>query len=166
MPSKRPAYDESGGINQRQNIVKLAAAAAAAASIGDRADAHDALDSDGSSRPTLDSEAVFNWLQKWSWGKLSSIQVQQEALFNHSDYMRMLNNIPLSEDYMSNSLHLLAQFGNRGNHSGNVNRELKNWLGEPTVPTAKFVRVPLAHQTPGICESVEKGHSMSNLAST
>ena len=45
---------------------------------------------------TLDSQAAWNWLQRWSWGKMSSIAVQQEAFNNYMDYQRMLYKIHLN----------------------------------------------------------------------
>ena len=38
--------------------------------------------------------------------------------------------------------------GTWGAHPGNANRELKHWFGEPAMPKAKMVTVPLANQKP------------------
>ena len=166
MPSRK-AFDESGGILQRAKIVRChlvalanadgcANGGAAGADGGADGGALANMDSDGANRPTLDSESVFHWLQKWSWGKMSSIEVQKEALRSHNDNQRTLHSIPVNEDYMPTSIHTLAQLGNWGAQPGNVNRDLKLWLGEPTIPTAKMVTVPLAVQKPATGESMTK----------
>ena len=100
MPARRKPVDEQGGSNQRAKRARAVAHA--------EIDAHGALADDvvvkkrrkrnvdaetfaetcGSA--TLDSQAAWNWLQKWSWGKMSSIEVQQEAFNNYNDYQRML----------------------------------------------------------------------------
>ena len=81
---------------------QLKDAALANAHIGSDAALEDNESAD-SARPTLDSESVFNWLQKWALGTMSSIEVQKEALRSHNDYQRMLTCIPLHEDYMPRS---------------------------------------------------------------
>ena len=91
----------------------------------------------------LDSQAAWHWLQQWSWGKMSSVQVHTEALNNYNDFMRMLHRIPLSEGWMPSAIRRFAQLGTWGAHPGNVNRELKHWLGEPTLPAAMMVTMPM-----------------------
>ena len=93
-------------------------------------------------------EAAWGWLQKWSWGTKSSIEVQKEALRNYKDYQRMLGKIGLNEDWMPNCLQHLAQLGTWGAHPGNINRELKVWLGEPTLPSPMKVTVPMVSPKP------------------
>ena len=110
----------------------------------------------GATKHMLDSQAVWGWLQKWYWGKMSAIDVQKEALNNHSDYQRMLNIIPPNENHMPSSMQQFAQLGTRGAHPGNVNKELKHWLGEPTMPKAMTVAVPLATQKPKTGEPMTK----------
>ena len=140
MPIKHKAFLDTGGMNQRLTKAKVAAT-----------DPHcnwvktKAIDR---VRPLIDSASVFSWLQKWSWGKMSSIEVQKEAHNSHNDYQRVLGKFPLNEDHMPTSIQQLAQLGQWGTHTGNVNRELKHWLGEPTVPKAKLVTVPLVVQKP------------------
>ena len=121
MP-KRTAFEDIGGIMQRGT--QLRDAALADAHIGSDVALED-NDSAVSARPTLDSESVFDWLQTWAWGNMSSIAVQKEALRSHNDYQIMLTCIPLNEEYMPRRLYSLAQLGNWGARTGNVNRELQ-----------------------------------------
>ena len=54
----------------------------------------------------------------------------------------MLHNIHVSDVWMSRAIHEFAKLGTWGEHTGNINRELKHWLGEPTLPKAMMVTVP------------------------
>ena len=65
---------------------------------------------------------------------MNSIDVQKETFNNYIDYQSMLHSIPLSDGHMPCAIQQLAQLGTWGAHSGNINRELKHWLGEPTLP--------------------------------
>ena len=121
MPKSKP-FAEQGGCLQRANKARALADADAAANeaLVDRrndvvmkqrrkrnvaeGDARAlAAESCGSAR--LGSEAAWDWLQKWSWGKLSSIEVQQEAWNNFNDYQRMLYKVPLSDGWIPRSIH-------------------------------------------------------------
>ena len=68
----------------------------------------------------------------------------------------MLTCIPLNEGYMPRILYSFAPLGNWGAHIGNVNGELKQWLGEATIPIAKMVTVPMSVQKPAIGEAMTK----------
>ena len=155
MP-KRKSYADTGGITQRAKKARALSADDALVGANGGSDCAHPGTVNGATKHMLDSQAVWGWLQKWSWGKMSAIDVQKEALNNHSDYQRMLNRIPLSEDHMPSSMQQLAQLGTWGAHPGNVNRELKHWLGEPTMPKAKMVTVPLAIQKPKTGEPMTK----------
>ena len=104
----------------------------------------------------LDSHAAWNWLQKWSWGKMSSIEVQQEAFNNYKDYQRMLYKIGLNEGWIPSSLKELSQLGTWGGNTGNINRELKHLLGEPTFPKPMMVTVPMVTPKPKTGEAITK----------
>lgn len=151
MSKRNKGFAETGGIKQRAKKARILA------------DADGDADGGTSKKQILDSKAVWSWLQKWSWGKMSSIEVQKEALNNHNDYQRMLNRIPLNEDWMPSSIQQLAQLGNWGAHTGNINRELKHWFGEPTIPKAKMVTVPLATQKPSTGETMTKDNQFQIL---
>ena len=143
MPKRKQEWSETGGSKQR-------------------AAKHKALDdANGDADEAVvvakaDSQAVWHWLQQWSWGKMSSIHVQTEAIINFNDYQRMLHRIPLSEDWMPIAMHRLAQMGTWGAHPGNINRELKHWLGEPTLPKAMMVSVPMVTPKPTSGEGKNK----------
>ena len=79
MPTKNKAFEDAGGINQRRTKAKIAAAIYT--TIQARV------------RPLIDSASVFSWLQKWSWGKMGSIEVQKEAHNSHNDYQKSFRQI-------------------------------------------------------------------------
>ena len=79
---------------------------------------------------------------------MSSIEVQQEALNNYNDYIRMLYKIHLNDGWIPRSIQHLAQLGTWGGNPGNINRELKHWLGEPTFPKPMMITVPLLTPKP------------------
>ena len=74
---------------------------------------------------------------------MSSIELQKEAHNNRVDYQRMLWKMHLSEGRMPRSIMELAKLGTWGEHPGNINRELKHWLGEPTLPKPMVITVPM-----------------------
>ena len=86
MP-KRKAFHEQGGSSQRADRAKAVAAEHGAVDdvvpVPTRKRRNLAAEHCGYA--TLDSQAAWNWLQKWSWGKMSSIAVQQEAYNNYMD---------------------------------------------------------------------------------
>ena len=55
----------------------------------------------------------------------------------------MLYKIHLNDGWIPRSIHDLAQLGTWGGNPGNINRELKHWLGEPTLPKAMMATVPM-----------------------
>ena len=128
MPNKRKPWEEQGGSSQKAKRAKAVA------------DEHGAVDdvvlvpnkrrrnlaAEHCGYATLDSQAAWNWLQRWSWGKMSSIAVQQEAYNNYMDYQRMLYKIHLNDDRIPRSIQDLAQLGTWGGNPGNINRELKH----------------------------------------
>ena len=158
MPNKRKPWEEQGGSSQSAKRAKAVA------------DEHGAVDdvvlvpnkrkrnlaAEHCGYATLDSQAAWNWLQRWSWGKMSSIAVQQEAYNNYMDYQRMLYKIPLNDGWIPRSIHDLAQLGTWGGNPGNINRELKHWLGEPTLPKPMFITVPMITPKPKTGEAITK----------
>ena len=156
MPVRKHVDDKGGSSQRAKRARELAAAttegeaAAAAAAVPKRRNKN-AAQGDATATAaaaTLDSQAAWHWLQKWSWGKMSSIEVQQEAMNSHNDYQRMLFKIPLSDGWIPRSIQYLAQLGTWGANPGNINRELKHWLGEPTFPKPLMITVPLAIPKP------------------
>lgn len=87
---------------------------------------------------------------------MSSIEVQQEAFNNYNDYQRMLYKIPLNDGWIPRSIQQLAQLGTWGGNPGNINRELKHWLGEPTFPKPMMVTVPMVTPKPKTGEAMTK----------
>ena len=136
MPKHKTHVEDAGGVRQRSKRLKSQAESLLGAQVD--SETHD------NARPELDCGSLFHWLQKWSWGKISSAEVQREALRSHNDFQRTLGRIPLSEDYMPNSLLKVAQLGHWEIHPGNVNRDLKHWLGESVIPDAHVTTVPMA----------------------
>ena len=144
MPKKK-RYEEKGGSNQKAKRAKAVAVASGVVVEKKEERRKRRRKKDEESRaPLLDSKAAFHWLQQWSWGKMSSIEVKKkEAYNNYFDYQRMLHNTHLNEGWMPISIHELAKLGTWGEHPGNINGELKHWLGEPTLPKAMMVTVPM-----------------------
>ena len=110
MPKRKP-FDEQGGCLQKATRARELAQSEVAAD-GALADVvvvkkrrkRNVAEGDAGAlvaaqcgSATLDSQAAWNWLQKWSWGKMSSIEVQQEAFNNYNDYQRMLYKVPLND---------------------------------------------------------------------
>ena len=85
---------------------------------------------------------------------MSSTEVQNKALRSHNEYQIVLTCIPSNEDYMPRSLYSFAQLGNWEAHNGNVNSDLKKWLGEPTIRIAKMLTVPMSTQKPATGEAM------------
>ena len=169
MPKRKP-FDEQGGCLQKAKRARELAQAEVAAD-GALADVvvvkkrrkrnvaegdAGALAAAHCGSATLDSQAAWNWLQKWSWGKMSSIEVQQEAFNNYNDYQRMLYKVPLNDGWIPRSIQQLAQLGTWGGNPGNINRELKHWLGEPTFPKPMMVTVPMVTPKPKTGEAMTK----------
>ena len=169
MPVRKP-FDEHGGCSQTAKRARDVAHAEVAAdgALADVVVVHKRRKrnvAEGDARAlaaaycgsaTLDSQAAWNWLHKWSWGKKSSIEVQQEAFNNYNDYQRMLYKIPINDGWIPRSIQQLAQLGTWGANPGNINRELKHWLGEPTLPKAMMVTVPMVTPKPTTGEAMTK----------
>ena len=139
----RKAFADQGGANQRAAKAKAIAAACVLVEVGGNVVRKRRRTNDCDGAAELDSRAAWHWLQKWSCGKMSSIEVQNEAHNNYFDYQRMLQSITLNDGWMSRAIHQLAQLGTRGEHNGNINRELKHWLGEPALPQAMMATVTM-----------------------
>ena len=157
MPKRKP-FDEQGGSSQKANRAKAMAAEHGAVDdvvlVPKRRRRNLAAEHCGYA--TLDSQAAWNWLQRWSWGKMSSIAMQQEAFNNYTDYQRMLYKVPLNDGWIPRSIHDLAQLGTWGGNPGNINRELKHWLGEPTLPKPMVITVPMITPKPKTGEAMTK----------
>ena len=157
MPKRKP-FDEQGGSLQRANRAKAVAAEHGAVDdvvlVPKRRRRN--LADDHCGYATLDSQSAWNWLQRWSWGKMSSIAVQQEAFNNYMDYQRMLYKIHLNDGWIPRSIHDFAQLGTWGDNPGNINRELKHWIGEPTFPKPMIVTVPMVTPKPKTGEAITK----------
>jgi hypothetical protein len=153
MPKRKP-LDQQGGSSQRANRAKAVAAEHGA--VDDDVPVPTRLRTVNIGYATLDSQAAWNWLQKWSWGKLSSIAVQQEAFNSYMDYQRMLYKVHLNDGWIPRSIHDLAQLGSWGDNPGNINRDLKHWLGEPTLPKPMVITVPMTTPKPKTGEAMTK----------
>ena len=129
--TKRKPFDEQGGSSQKANRAKAVAAEHGVVDdVQQPKRRRRNLADEHCGYATLDSQAAWNWLQRWSWGKMSSIAVQQKAFNNYMDYQRMLYKVPLNDGWIPRSIQDLAQLGTWGGNPGNINRELKHWLGE------------------------------------
>ena len=87
----------------------------------------------------FDSILGIDLLQKWSWGTLSSTEVQETCYKSYQDQVALLESLGLSIDNIPSLLHKLAKLGDWGNCKGSIKRDLLNMLGEPDSP--KFVMV-------------------------
>ena len=63
--------------------------------------------------------------------------------------------MPLNDGWIPRSIQL-AQLGTWGGDTGNINRELKHWLGEPTFPKPMMVTVPRVTPKPKTGEAITK----------
>ena len=91
---------------------------------------------------TFDSSLALKLLKDWSWGRLSSKQVQEFAACSHKAEIAMLNRLNLSHEYASKSVGKLASLGDSGRHPGNTHRDLLAFLGEPRAPSPHCTRAP------------------------
>ena len=110
MPKRKP-FDEQGGSSQKAIQAKAVAAEHGAVDdvvlVPKRKSRTLAAEHCGYAK--MDSQAAWNWLQKWSWGQMSSIAMQQDAFNNYIDYQRMLYKIPLNDGWIPRSIHDLAK---------------------------------------------------------
>ena len=86
----------------------------------------------------FDSALALELVRRWCWGELSAVQVQQLAFKAYTDAKSLMGSLGKSPDHIQKSLTSLAHLGNSGNHTGNINKELKAWLGEPNIPITNF----------------------------
>ena len=91
----------------------------------------------------LDSEFAEELVAKWTKGEISATKVQHDALKVYNDFQAALTKAGVSMHYIPNSLKALAHLGSKGKLSGNINTELKAWLGEPDVPPPQMFFVPV-----------------------
>lgn len=97
----------------------------------------------GSSSAALKSELAQYLLKQWSWGELSSTQVQVLADKAYQDQTMLLRSLGISEDRADDSIYRLAKLGSFGKHSGNVHRDLMAYLGAPSTPPAMIYELPI-----------------------
>ena len=81
----------------------------------------------------------------------------------HGDYQRMLYKIPLNDGWIPRSIHDLAQLGTWGGNPGNINRELKHWLGEPTLQKPMVITVQMITPKPKTGEAMTKDVQFPSL---
>jgi hypothetical protein len=142
-----------GGRNQKRKAAEIAATA--------RAPNQDTA--------KFDSGLAKNLIDQWVWGKCSAASVQRTAKLSYDDAAIMCRKAGVSTEHIPKSLRALAELGNHGNSSGNVNRDLITWLGEPCIPppfratinvqiakpAARAIRFILGVDAPGLRQPVK-----------
>ena len=83
-----------------------------------------------------------------SWGKISACEVQRHAHLAYKDETAILQRGGLSEGHRSRSISALAALGAWGKYSGNVQRDLLNYLGEPSTPKPTLISIHVVVQKP------------------
>ena len=79
MVRNKIPFEESGGVRQRAKRAKTQA--------GDLVEDQVEREEPDNVRPDLDSEQIFHWLRKWSWGEISAAELQREAFRSHNDFL-------------------------------------------------------------------------------
>lgn len=82
----------------------------------------------------FDSLTAHSLVKEWSIGRISAVRVQKCASDAWTDIKAVLRKKNLSEDLGPKSLKALAGLGKNGQYKGNINAELKTWLGESDFP--------------------------------
>ena len=88
--------------------------------------------SDSNVPTRFDSELGKELLIGWSWGKKSALEVQRLAMRAYRDEQSLLARLRNNEEEGSSMIKAIARVGNWGVHTNNANRDLKNYLGDPT----------------------------------
>lgn len=143
-----------GGRQQRlASLLAASSHGSGASSSGQQATAavHPQLDS-----LEFDSELVQHLVFEWAWGHISAVSVQKTAAVACRDQEALLGRLNLSFDHVSKGLRKLASLGNHGKHSGDCNRELQGFLGEPTFPAPLLHQVPLSITKPKAGEEAQQ----------
>ena len=68
----------------------------------------------------------------------------------------MLYKVPLNDGWIPRTIQQLVQLGTWGANPGNINKELKHWLGAPTFPKPMMVTVPMATPKPKTGDAMTK----------
>ena len=96
----------------------------------------------------IDSQMVFYLVCKWAWGFYSAIQVQSLAMKAYDDMRALVEKLGRSIDEIPSSLKDVAELGSRGRWTGNIQTELKLWLGEPSCPPPTSVPIAVKVSKP------------------
>ena len=99
----------------------------------------------------FDSAIAFELVKGWAWGSHSATDVQRLAHLVHTDFSSVLAKaLHIPTGWIPESITKLAKLGSWGKHPGNIHRDLKILLGDPSVPEAHCVRVPI-----NVCKAQE-----------
>ena len=82
----------------------------------------------------FDAALAAELIERWCWGFCSAVDVQKLSHKSFLDMRAVLQKTGMSDDHIPSSLKALASLGTWGRHPGNVNKELKSLLGEPSYP--------------------------------
>ena len=83
-----------------------------------------------------------------SWGKISACEIQRLANLAYKDESALLQRVGLGEGHRSRSIAALAGLGTWGKYSGNVQRDLYNYLGQPSTPKPTLIPIHVVVQKP------------------
>ena len=93
--------------------------------------------------PAYDNYLVYHLLEKWGWGETSSVKLQQECMQSYKDQVALLRSLNISPDWINGALEHCAGLGSSGKRINNINRDLLTYLGSPSVPPPKLVKIPI-----------------------
>ena len=108
-----------------------------------------------------DSENAIKLLKQWAWGELSAVQVQDMAMAQHNDEIRLLDRVGANHSFATTSIKALSMLGNSGRIHGNIKRYLLTLLGPPRCPC--IVRAPVVCITGKPCENATTSIDMPFL---
>ena len=109
---------------------------------------------------TTKSSLAQHLLSSWSWGHISSAEVQKYAFHAHADEVALLTSLGLSADQAHADLKHLAELGQEGRDTGNLHVQLLNYLGNAAIPPPFWHRVPMAHSKTSARDGHDPNHRM------
>lgn len=87
-------------------------------------------------------------IQEWGWGHLSAPALQASADIAHQDQRSLLEMLGINVEYADATLRHLSTLGASGRHKQNIERDLKTYLGQPSVPKPFHANIHVKIQKP------------------
>jgi hypothetical protein len=96
----------------------------------------------------IESQQVKALIQEWGWGHCSAADVQRTAELAYNDQVAILKSLGLPEVHADPVLKHLSGLGGSGTFSGNIQRDLFRYLGQPSLPTTYKASIHVQVQKP------------------